>query len=844
MNQKERLLRPTQMLQRLIVRLSALCLLAFLGVGLAAASPFEEVRPGDDLYQRVKALEKYGLLAPEDQAVLDRGETVTRLQLAFYTEKAKTRIREPFAPQAAPTAVTTEPVIVAPAAQPAAMPELVAPVAQPTAEPQPTAIAVTPAIKQEIDDLLKAMKNESAYLKARQPLLDANIKAEEDELKEIRRIQTAAEGVVRKANKNSGDWSFNTNATWHFEDMTVRGQNATVLTTASGSTTLSPVAAQRITKMNQDIYFGMWGSLGKGSLSTGFGGSLPSSNDNSWPVSLYLGKPEFKMTLDGRFGTWNFFAMDEGFHGETTMGNFTRGVAASRPKRYDSPFNIKCWSPDKFDKNWDDYIRSLGFVATQSLLGGLGQSTSDRVFDGITMDGSDLPLVGPAKVKVLAGRMLRPTWFEYGVLVQRPWMDIRFTTKVAGLWVDDSSKTPGQPSVDLRNYTGELSVNLKPLPLALSAEFARSHFFTGVDTASASGALPLIGQAFQWQISSYPFNFYYQDIRPEYSNFQSKVDMTSIDFSRYGVARADLDEIVDRYGEIGEADLLQNNRKGWRANFGWNGRRDEWMKKSLPKFLDFVVLNLDVAQRKEHQSILSSEAGGHYVVEPWCFVAPYYPEDEGIWGLELYGGYGGSPKPTRATVNSNIYQTRKALDPSATSTWNSSFEWVRYRFQMSSERVPLVDPATGADLSHLKTYKYIAFSNKWQFNQLFNSSKPLYLGLYVADNVVSGKAVVADQTDIARMFHQSVFDVTVMAGRLLPYVQVLGHFAREKWDSNYTIPAIRYDTKSTGVGLDYNVPWGSAKIGLRYNHVVFESKTVSSNNYVAEQVWAQGNFRF
>jgi hypothetical protein len=60
---------------------------------------------------------------------------------------------------------------------------------------------VTPAIKQEIDDLLKAMKNESAYLKARQPLLDANIKAEEDELKEIRRIQTDAEGVVRKANK-------------------------------------------------------------------------------------------------------------------------------------------------------------------------------------------------------------------------------------------------------------------------------------------------------------------------------------------------------------------------------------------------------------------------------------------------------------------------------------------------------------------------------------------------------------------------------------------------------------------------------------------------------------------
>jgi hypothetical protein len=43
------------------------------------------------------------------------------------------------------------------------------------------------------------------------------------------------------------------------------------------------------------------------------------------------------MTLDGRFGTWNFFAMDEGFHGETTMGNFTRGVAARSPEALRQP---------------------------------------------------------------------------------------------------------------------------------------------------------------------------------------------------------------------------------------------------------------------------------------------------------------------------------------------------------------------------------------------------------------------------------------------------------------------------------------------------------------------------
>jgi hypothetical protein len=883
MNQKERLLRPTQLIQRLSTHLMALCLLAVLCAGTASASPFEEVKPGDHLYQRVKALEKWGLLDASDQAVLDRGEAVTRLQLAFYTEKAKTRIAAPVFPTATPALTTPAqkapealPALVAPS-QPApqeavpqaqAVPEAVAPA---TPVPQPTAVMVPPSVSKEIDDLLKAMKNESAYLRARQPLLDGDIKTQEAELQEIKRVQTNAEGVVRKANKNSGDWSFNTNVNYHFEDFTLTGdQSKATLKTGTGTVALKSMSAQRITKSSQDIYFGMWGSLGKGSLSTGFGGTLPSSNDSSWPVSLYLGRPEFKMALDGRFGTWNFFAMDEGFHGETTMGDFTRGVASDRPKRYDSPFNIKCWSSDKFDKNWDDYIHSLGFVETQSLLGGLGQSTSDRVFDGITVDGSDLPKLGPTKVKFIAGRMLSPTWFEYGLMAQRPWLNNRFTTKAAGYWVQDTNKASdywvqdtnkyhvaGSAVIDMKNYTGELSVDLKPVPLALSFEGAQSSLWTGVytptqqkavlsdgTTITTQGATPvLIGDAIQFQASSYPFNFYYQAIKPGYSNFQSKVDITGIDFNQYGLGASSIDELVNKYGEVGEADVLQSNRKGWRVNLGWNGRRDEWMKQDLPKFLDYFVLNMDRASREEYVAVQSAEAGSHYVLEPWCFVAPYYPEDEGVWGLELYGGYGGTPKPVRSDIISNISAARTAEDPQGRA-WSSSYEWVRYRFQMSSERIPLLDPVTGSDLSHIKTYKFTAISNKWQLNRLYDGAKPLYLALYYGDNVVSGQATDPTQSDISRLFHQRVADVTLMAARLLPYVQVSVHYADEKWDCDYSIPRIKYDTTSKGAGLDYNIPWGSAKLGLRYNHVVFNSEFVPANNYVAEQVWLQGNFRF
>src|SRR5271157_1722764 len=72
---------------------------------LAMANPYEELTPDQPLYQRVKNLGDYGLLDPQDKQVLDEGKIVTRLELAFYTEKAKARLTAPELAVATPTPV-------------------------------------------------------------------------------------------------------------------------------------------------------------------------------------------------------------------------------------------------------------------------------------------------------------------------------------------------------------------------------------------------------------------------------------------------------------------------------------------------------------------------------------------------------------------------------------------------------------------------------------------------------------------------------------------------------------------------------------------------------------------
>jgi len=97
----------------LAARLSLLALFLVPGAPRLLANPFEELTPDQKLYQRVKKLGDYGLLDTEDKAVLDQGKIVTRLELAFYTEKAKAKISAPewVQPQIAQPTPTPQPAL-------------------------------------------------------------------------------------------------------------------------------------------------------------------------------------------------------------------------------------------------------------------------------------------------------------------------------------------------------------------------------------------------------------------------------------------------------------------------------------------------------------------------------------------------------------------------------------------------------------------------------------------------------------------------------------------------------------------------------------------------------------
>jgi len=830
--------------------------LAFLAVlpAVSFASPFEEVTPKEELYQRVRNLSQWNLLDAQDAAVLDRGETVTRLQLAFYTEKAKARLSTPQLPEPQPVARPAEmPPLEVPSAPvmeaPMALPE--APLMDMSALPapgEPLPVNAPPAAAGEVDALLKALKEESLYLRTRLDLMNKDVEAREKETARIAEAMAGPEGVLKKANKQSSSPNFNTNSRTKFEDFTLKSAAPASLATGS------KLPNQRVTTWGQDFYFGMWADIGKGSITDGFGGYLPYDNGDTSAVSMYMGRPKVDMNFDTRVGKVNLQFLEEAYTADTTLGDFTRGVEPEIPKRFDRPYHIKPWSDDKNLKIWDDYIRSLGFVETKSLVGGSVQSTSDRVFDGVVFKVSDMPYVGPqTKATVILGRMLVREWFEYAVRVNRPWLkNDRLGTTFSAIWVDNTSGVKAvSPDMDLRCYEGVVSIDLAPLFLTFDG--AMSRLYTGYWDPDGDGirdedgdglidpAPNLLGYAGRATASVYPLNFTLQNITPDYSNFQSKVSLTAVNFSNMGWASKNLDGSKDRYGEIAEATTPQSNRHGWLANFGWNGRREEWMKEKLPKILDYLVLNVDLANRTEYRAI--HDNSGHYLIEPWQFVTFYYPEDEGVWGDHMWGGFGGTAKPVRDAYMNNILAGRAepvTLPGGAVTTMNniSEAEIVRYRFRQPTERIPMVDPTTLEKLSHIKSYKYLAFTNKWQVNQLAGLSKPLYLGFHIGSNTVSGKAVDDTQSDIATMFKQDVWDVHVLFGRVLPYVNLMGHVSRETWKSDYSYPRVDSKTDNYGFGMAYDVPWGGGKVEARYENVKFRSATVPANDYDGDQVYA------
>ena len=817
----------------------ALGVLGAFGTKRVCAMPFEEITPDQDIYQRVKSLERYGLLDPQDQAVLDQGKVVTRLELAFYTEKAKARISAPelAEPTPQPAPAETLPPMMAPPVQSA--PALPPPVAVPAATPVP---AVPPQVRQEIDDLLKQLREESAVLRTRFALDDDKIKQQADELEKLTAAQDEVDSVWKKANKSVGTPHFFTNMKWRAESLSLSG-----------------IATENAMRLAQEINFGAYTDLdGKGALSVGLGAVAPLSNASAQPVSVYVNAPSVTYDLYGDLGNWDTTFAVEAFEPATSLGDFTRGVAPYSLKRFEDPFDIKNFSDDKDAKIWDDFMNSVGFVSTTSIAAGNVQSTSDRVFDGIYAVGKNvLGLADDFHGTILIGRMgtttsQSPRW-EEALKLEKPFANNLLRLSLSTIWVNDNFGVNQVPQLDLKDYAGTLGVNLDPVFFNFEAGF--SHLYTG-EYLSAPTTTALEGGAGQAAMSFYPFNLYYSAISDSYANFQSKVMMAGVHFSDYGES-FNANDSNDVYGGIGEVDNLISDRYGWRANLGWNGRQQPWMK-SWPSFLDAIVINLDVAQKNEYVDELSPE--GYSVVEPFQMLGFYYPEDEGLWGLHFWGGYAGTTYPVRQDYINDIEAIRNdgpASPPNAQPY--SGGDDVRYQFGLSSERIPLILPVYSSpgviqkngngfnvynNLNYLKTYNYITLTTKIQLNKWVGLPTPIFGTFFFTDNQVSGKTAtppVGMPDSISNLFEQKVMDGTFYVN-VLPNVDLMGDYGVETWTSQYSYPQVDYRTTSWGVGFAYDIPWGGSRMEWRFKHVDFNDVYVPASNYSGNQVF--GTFRF
>lgn len=783
-------------------------------------APFQWVRPGDPLYERAERLAHDGFLGEEARGVFETRKPVTRLQLAFYVEKAKPKFSEPLLPtpvpkpQAPPEPIFEEPADVFPPPEP--VPQ------------QP------PAPREDWEVLRKALRAESQYLRTRISILNQQYDDVEKELESIEKIQGELDAISRKANKQGGSPNFSSNSRWTFEDFTLRNQTSAPASTVSvqlpdgsGSTPVTQQALtnQRATRFDQEYYLGVWADLGgKGSVSSGVNAFLPSST-NGEPVSVGIGRPSVDLWLDGRLGHWDILIRDESFIPDSSLGMFVRSVNRTTPRRFEDIYHVRVFSDNKLKQLWDDYMGSLGYTVTRSLVGGNVQSQDDRVFDGVVFKGQNVPGFGPARLHALVGRLLEGQRFEYGAKVTRPFWRNKAEAWVAAYFVDDTFGTGQDPAVDMRNYAAAVAVDLSPF--VLNVESARSHFFSGQDLQNPAGAVPITASGGRASLGFYPFTFFFTNVSPDYANFQSHVTNTSIDYSRYGIAD---DGTALSAGDIGEADMVHSNRKSYRLNFGWQGRKKNWLRK-LPAFLDDMVINFDWTLSEEYRAI--ADANKRYVVEAWNMVSPYYDEGEGIWGKFLYGGFPGNAVDSALSLRQQYIRNVQAARG-----FQLAQAEVTYRFRFTSERYPLVDPQTGENLSHLKTYRYLALTPKIRLNRWLKLSKPIYLGAFLGDNKVSGKAQEAGQTDIPELFRQRMVDVSFFLGDVLPKLHLVAHMAYEEHKSRWTVPGVFNMVRNPGVGFGYDIPWGTSKLEMRFDHVEFRSAGVPSNNYNTEQFFA------
>ena len=868
------------------------------------AYPAENVTSDKPLYQQVKHLETYGLLDPQDQAVLDEGHVVTRLELALYTEKAKKKLKSKTASSSS-----------TPTSSPASGSLL----QSSSAVSQPAAISS--AMAAEIDNLLKQLDAEAEYLTTRMALDDYRIKQQETEVQKLNEDQDLINSSFRKSNKAATDPHYILSEDTRVENFSM-----------SGITQVSATSAKN------EFSLQTWGSLGgRGSFNMGILGSVYAAVANGQPVSLYLLSPTVNFNMDGMLGHWSNTLAVETYTYDTDLGDFTRGAYPGYT-RFEDPFDIKRYSSDKNMRNWDDYMNNLGYVP--SFNSWSSQNNTTKVFDGLYMIGTNLPLVSKdAKMTLLFGRMdpsgsdvLQPgipltdyqsspgaaignyteRW-EEGLKYSQP-LPGGIQLSLSSIWVNDNfgayqsapvtipavvnsgvtitapvTTTTAAPSLDLRNFAGDIAVDLKPAFLDVEAGF--SHLYSGYYSTSAAAVTSyqpntstpqaLEAGAGQASLSLYPLTLYYTAISDGYANTDSKVLLSGVQFWQYGFYNGypggpynnstpkAANASTDQYGFIGMVDDLISDRYGWRANLGWRGRQETWTK-FLPDFFDDMVINLDVAQKTEYSAV--SDEQGFHDVEAYDLITVLYPDDLGLFGGSIWDGYGGIHPAGQQYVD-NIENLRSGAPP-------TDFAYDLRFSGLDSERIPMILPANSvsqvlpagsapqrtvsgttittyyADLNDLKTFNYITLTAKLQLNKMFQLPSPLYGSFFFTDHEVSGSnpayssvpdpyrlSAGGNLGNIPNMFEQTAYDAALLFG-VVKNVNLLADYGLETWKSNYTYPLVDYRTEVFGAGLAYDVPWGGGKFEFRYKHIDFTDKYVPASNYQADQYYAYFLFQF
>lgn len=844
---------------------SALLVALLFPLGTALASgPYDNVSSEDPLYQKVKHLEVYGLLDPQDQKVLDEGRVVNRIELAFYTEKAKAKLTPPvFKPQTVSAPPTPMPAV-APAAPPSAspaapvenLPPSFEPQAPPAVAPSAASPAAPPAAQSEIDELLKELHQESQMLRDRSGADDYRIHQQADQLDKLKAVQDDVDSAFRKSNKSGGVPHFTSLASVRVENVHVSG--------------LTQVSA---TAIKHEVNLGMWSDLGgKGSISLGLGGYVYSSasNDPSAPASIYLFSPKVTFGLDGKLGHWDTTIAVETYTSDTDLGDFTRGNPLGMT-RYENPFDIKKYSTDKNMKNWDDYMTNIGYVPSTTSF--VSQSNTGIVFDGVYLVGSRLPLVSSdAKATLLFGRMGRSTTspenhrLEEGIKYSQPWANGFLQTSFSTLWINENLgiNPPGTPNMDLRTYSADLAFDLHPFFLEVKG--GASQFYTGIDKTTTGTPAPLEAGGGQASLSYYPFTVYYTAISDTYAGIQSSAYLSGFNLNNYGYSYANTDWYN---GYIGMVDDMISNRYGWRANLGWKGRQQSWMQ-SWPSFLDNFILNVDVSKMAEYRMV--PDDLGHNVIESYNLITVLYPDDTGMWGSNIWGGYGGLHGLGQAYLD-NIEAIRNDGNAVVSGTNSISYMQVgngystRVPFFLPVANEPVQDinghPVTTAAgqntyvaLDHLKTFNYITATLKVQFNKMMGLPQPFYGGFFFTDHQISGttgNSVLAAMPDpnrsgatlanIPNMFEQMVFDGAILY-QVQKNLNFLADYGWETWTSKYSYPEVNWRVDSLGAGLAYDLPWGGGKFELRYKHLNNRDYSVAANCYQADQVYSYFLFQF